>query len=100
MASGSRDDVSPLRSRRGNSLVSEMSGAGEGEGFFCGVMCVGGSTCWLGVSKAIVSISAVSLDCMGEIVSCTVCSCVTSATGAGAVGVSVSATSDASAALD
>ena len=100
LASGSSDDVSPLRSRRGNSLVSVISGAGEGVGLLCGVMCVGGSTCWLDESKAIVSISAVSLDCMGEIVSCTFCSCVISATGAAAVGVSGSATSNASAAWD
>ena len=43
LASGSNDDVSPLGSRRGNSLVSLTLGAGEGAGFFCGVMCVGGS---------------------------------------------------------
>ena len=43
LASGSSDDVSPLGSRWGNSLVSLMLGAGEGAGLLCGVMCVGGS---------------------------------------------------------
>ena len=100
LASGSSDDVSPLGGRRGNSLVSLMLGAGEGVGLLCGVMCVGGSTGWLVVSSAIVSMSAVSLDCMGEIASCAFCLCVISATGAPAVGVSGLLASNASPAWD